>query len=270
VSIRVPARGVPARWVALAQENAELALRQRAGSRSRHRDRLRGVAELMDLADAPACIECYDVSHTMGEATTAACVVFGQEGPIKSAWRRYRITGIEPGDDYAAMRQTLERRFRRHADAGQPAPDLIVIDGGRGQVGVAMDVLSGLGLPGIPVVGLVKGMDRRAGHDGLLIGRAQRALRPPPGHAGMLLLQEIRDEAHRFAITGHRKARQHRQSASPLERIPGIGATRRRALLRHFGGMQGILRAGTDDLANVSGINKNLARRIYAELHGDR
>lgn len=270
VVVRIPARGLKARWVALARENAELALRQRADSRARYQDRLQRVAEYLDLPEAPARIECFDISHTLGEATMASCVVFGADGPVKAAYRRFKITSLVPGDDYGAMAQVLERRYRRVLDEAAPLPDVVLIDGGKGQVGVAVDTLRELGLADIPVIGLVKGVDRRPGHDALVVGGSDKtARRPPSGHAGMLLLQEIRDEAHRFAVTGHRQARQRKRSDSPLESIPGVGAARRRALLRHFGGLQGILRAGTDDLAKVEGIHKNLARRIYSELHGD-
>ena len=269
VQIRVPTRGLKARWTALARENAELALRQRQGSRARHVDRLQLVADALDLPAAPARIECFDVSHTQGEATMAACVVFGPEGPVKSAYRRFKINGIAPGDDYAAMRQVLERRYQRVLSSAEPLPELILIDGGKGQVDVASDVLRSLELANIALVGLVKGADRRPGLDALFVSGDQIARRLKAGHGGMLLLQEIRDEAHRFAITGHRQSRQRRRNESTLERIAGIGGTRRRLLLRHFGGMQGILRAGIDELAKVSGINKNLAQRIYAELHGD-
>jgi excinuclease ABC subunit C len=269
VHIRVPTRGLKARWTALAGENAQLALRQRQGSRARHLDRLQLVADALDLPSAPARIECFDVSHTQGEAAVAACVVFGPEGPMKSAYRRFKINGIAPGDDYAAMRQVLGRRYQRVLSSAEPLPDLIVIDGGKGQVDVALEVLRSLELADIPLVGLVKGADRRPGQDALIVGGVQIARRLKPGHGGMLLLQEIRDEAHRFAITGHRQSRQRRRNESMLEHIAGIGSTRRRLLLRHFGGMQGILRAGIDELAKVSGINKNLAQRIYTELHGD-
>jgi excinuclease ABC subunit C len=269
VQIRVPARGLKARWIAQARENAQLALRQRQGSRARHQDRLQLVADALDLPSAPARIECFDVSHTQGEATVAACVVFGPEGPMKSAYRRFTIHGIAPGDDYAAMRQVLERRYQRVLASAEPRPDLILIDGGKGQVEVALDVLRSLELADIPLVGLVKGADRRPEQDGLIVGGAQTTRRLKTGHGGMLLLQEIRDEAHRFAITGHRQSRQRRRNESALEQIAGIGSTRRRMLLRHFGGMQGILRAGVAELAKVSGINKNLAQRIYTELHGE-
>ena len=269
VQIRVPTRGLKARWTTLARENAELALRQRQGSRARHTDRLQLVAEALDLPTAPARIECFDVSHTQGEATVAACVVYGPEGPVKSAYRRFKINGIAPGDDYAAMRQVLERRYRRVLSSAEPLPELILIDGGKGQVDVASDALRSLELANIPLVGLVKGADRRPGLDALFVYGDEAARRLKAGHGGMLLLQEIRDEAHRFAITGHRQSRQRRRNESTLEHIAGIGSTRRRLLLRHFGGMQGILRAGIDELAKVSGINKNLAQRIYTELHGD-
>lgn len=270
VAIRVPARGLRARWVALARENAELALRQRTDSHARYQERLQQVGELVDLPAAPSRIECFDISHTGGESTTASCVVFGPDGPVKSAYRRFAITGNTAGDDFGAMGQVLERRYLRQLAEAAPLPDLVLIDGGKGQVNAAADRLAALGLSDIPIVGLVKGVDRRPGHDALYVGRnAARATRPPPGQGGMLLLQEIRDEAHRFAITGHRQARLRRRSESPLQDIPGVGNARRRALLRHFGGLQGILRAGADDLAKVEGINKNLARRIYANLHGD-
>jgi excinuclease ABC subunit C len=268
VAIRVPTRGMKARWMELAMENAALSLRQRLGRGSRLQDQLQLVAEALDLPAMPARIECFDVSHTHGEGTVAASVVYGPDGAVKSAYRRYRISGVTPGDDLGAMKQVVERRYRTVVPGSEPLPDLILVDGGRGQVAAAAEVLGVLGIADVPLVGVVKGEDRRPGHDGLIVPGDAAIRRPGSGHGGMKLLQEIRDEAHRFAIMGHRQVRRRRMRDSVLEQIPGVGAGRRRALLRYFGGLQGILRAGVDDLAKVAGINKNLAHRIYDGLHG--
>jgi excinuclease ABC subunit C len=249
---------------------------------------------VLGLEGMPRRIECFDISHTMGEATVASCVVFGPEGPEKSQYRRFNINGITPGDDYAAMRQALQRRFRRDSTAAAvmptrdaaraqaddaPAraakaplmarlPDLLLIDGGKGQLQQALDVLNELGIEGVPIVGVAKGEARRAGDETLIVGHSGRTLFPGPESPASHLVQAVRDEAHRFAITGHRGRREKAREASTLEDIAGVGARRRSALLKHFGGLGGLSKAGIEELMQVNGINRQLAERIYATFHG--
>jgi excinuclease ABC subunit C len=205
----------------------------------------------------------------MGEATVASCVVFDGAGPVRSQYRRYNIAGIEPGDDYAAMHQALQRRFRPAAE-GEPdiiLPDILLIDGGAGQVAQAQAVLQDAGLQGIALVGVAKGPARKAGAETLLLPDG-REVQPGAASPALQLVQQVRDEAHRFAITGHRGKRQKARSSSRLEDIAGIGPRRRGALLRHFGGLIGLKTAAVDDIARVEGINRPLAERIWASLHG--
>jgi excinuclease ABC subunit C len=267
VSIKTSVRGERAGYLDLARRNAEVALTSEVGSQAAQQARLEALRELLGLDESPQRIECFDISHTMGEATVASCVVFGPEGALRGQYRRYNISGIEPGDDYAAMHQALERRFRKAVEGDGVLPDVLLIDGGPGQVAQANGVLADLGVAGVFVVGVAKGEERRAGHETLLLPDG-RALRPGAQSPGLQLVQQVRDEAHRFAITGHRGRRQKARSSSRLEDIPGIGPRRRASLLRHFGGLAGLKGAGIEELAGVDGINAALARRIYATLHG--
>jgi len=221
----------------------------------------------MGMSALPSRIECFDISHTMGEATVASCVVFDAEGPVRGQYRRYNITGIEPGDDYAAMHQAIERRFRRAVEEGGVMPDILLIDGGAGQVAQARAALDDLGVEGVVLVGVAKGPARRPGDEELLLPDG-RSLRPGAESPALQLIQQVRDEAHRFAITGHRGRRQKARNSSRLEDIPGIGPRRRANLLRHFGGLGGLKAAGIEEIARVDGINDALAERIYATLHG--
>ena len=266
VELKSAVRGERARYLELARQNAELALATEAASSASQRARLASLQELLGLASPPARIECFDISHTMGEATVASCVVFDAEGPVRGQYRRFNITGIEPGDDYAAMHQALERRFRRGVAEGV-LPDLLLIDGGSGQLAQARDVLAGLGVTGVAMVGVAKGEARRAGHEALVLPDG-RELRPGAASPGLQLVQQVRDEAHRFAITGHRGKRQKARETSRLEDIPGIGPRRRAALLKHFGGLAGLRDAGAEEIARVEGVSDALARRIHAALHG--
>ncbi|WP_149193977.1 excinuclease ABC subunit UvrC [Luteimonas suaedae] len=267
VQIKGSVRGERAGYVDLARRNAGAALVSRLDSQSAQSLRLEALRELLDLAEPPQRIECFDISHTMGEATVASCVVFGAEGAVRSQYRRYNIAGIAPGDDYAAMRQALTRRFRRAVEAEGVLPDVLLIDGGAGQVAQAREVLEELGIGSVTLVGVAKGEARRAGHEALLLPDG-RELRPGPDAPGLQLVQQVRDEAHRFAITGHRGRRQKARTVSRLEDIAGIGPRRRASLLRHFGGLAGLKAAGAEQIAQVEGINAALARRIYANLHG--
>ncbi|MGC8517234.1 MAG: excinuclease ABC subunit UvrC [Steroidobacteraceae bacterium] len=265
--VRCPARGLAARWVEMAHENAAQALRMRLARRQGMEEMLAALAAALDLPAPPARMECFDISHTGGEGTVASCVVFGPEGPLKKEYRRFNITGITPGDDYGALRQALKRRYTRVRNEEVPAPDLLLIDGGLGQIEGVHAELVALGVAGVALVGVAKGPDRRAGQERLFV-YGESAARIPPAHSpASRLIQRIRDEAHRFAITGHRRKRARRYTESVLETIPGLGPAKRRALLTHFGGLQGVLRAGVADLAQVNGIGASLARTLYDHLH---
>jgi excinuclease ABC subunit C len=267
VVIKCSVRGERAGYLDLASRNAELALVTELGSHASQQARLESLRELLGLVALPSRIECFDISHTMGEATVASCVVFDANGPARGQYRRYNIAGIAPGDDYAAMHQALERRFRKAVEENGMLPDVLLIDGGAGQVAQARGVLGDLGIDGIALVGVAKGEARRAGHETLLLPGG-REIRPGPESPGLQLVQQVRDEAHRFAITGHRGRRQKARNTSRLEDIPGIGPRRRANLLRHFGGLGGLKAAGAEEIARVEGINAALAERIYASLHG--
>jgi excinuclease ABC subunit C len=265
--IRHVQRGPRARLTDLAVRNAEAAIAASRASEQARRERWAALARLVGLDREPARVECFDISHSHGEATVASCVVFDPVGPVKSQYRRYNITGVGAGDDYGAMRQAIERRFRRAVDERGPLPDLLLIDGGRGQVGEAVGVLAVLGVEGVTVLGVAKGPSRKAGLEALVRPDGSE-VRVAANDPGLHLIQQIRDEAHRFAITGHRGRRDRARERSRLEEIPGIGARRRQALLRHFGGLPGVLDASAEDLARVPGIDRALAERIHAALHG--
>jgi excinuclease ABC subunit C len=222
---------------------------------------------LLGLDALPQRLECFDISHTLGEATVASCVVFGPEGPVSSLYRRYNIAGIEPGDDYAAMQQALERRFRRAQEEGGAVPDVLFIDGGKGQVGQAQAVLAQLGIQGQRLVGVAKGPERKPGEETLWLPDTGVEMRPGASSPALQLIQQIRDEAHRFAITGHRGRRDKTRQTSKLEEIPGIGARKRSALLKQFGGWGGVAGAGIEELMQVKGVSRELAERIYGALH---
>jgi excinuclease ABC subunit C len=260
-------RGIRARWIEMMHENAEQALKMRALARGSIEASLEEVRDAFDLAETPARIECFDISHTGGTDTVASCVVFGAEGPLKSEYRRFNISGIAPGDDYAAMNQALTRRYKRVREGEVAAPDVLLIDGGKGQLKEAGGVLAELGLTGIALIGVAKGADRRPGQEQLFIPGRDTPTILPPDSAALHLIQRVRDEAHRFAITGHRRKRAKRHSQSILETIPGLGPVKRRELLKQFGGLQGILRAGIDDFVQIRGLGRDLAQVIYEHLH---
>jgi excinuclease ABC subunit C len=260
-------RGIRARWLEMMHENAEQALKMRALARGSIEASLEEVRDAFDLAEPPSRIECFDISHTGGTDTVASCVVFGVEGPLKSEYRRFNISGIAPGDDYAAMNQALARRYKRVRDGEAVAPDLLLIDGGKGQLKEAGKVLAELGLQGIALIGVAKGADRRPGQEQLFSPDRDTPTILPPDSSALHLIQRVRDEAHRFAITGHRRKRAKRHSQSILETIPGLGPVKRRELLKQFGGLQGILRAGIDDFVQIRGLGRELAQVIYEHLH---
>lgn len=273
VELKSSVRGDRAQFLQMAERNTQASLTARLASRQTLGTRFEDLQKILGLAGPPRRIECFDISHTMGEATVASCVVFGPEGPEKSHYRRFNIAGITPGDDYAAMHQALTRRFRKVAEGEGMRPDVLLIDGGSGQVAQAMDVLKELGVAGIEVVGVAKGPGRRAGEETLVLARIEagspgRELHPGSSSPALHLVAAVRDEAHRFAISGHRKRREKARERSVLEEVPGIGARRRSALLKAFGGLSGVESAGVEELMQVKGIDRGLAERIYASLHG--
>jgi excinuclease ABC subunit C len=267
VRIGTARRGFPQRWVALALQNAANALRMREATQSGLAEQFAELGRYLGLEHPPARIECFDVSHTQGEATSASCVVFGPEGPVKADYRRYNIEGVERGDDYGALRQALSRRYRRRKQDESPMPDLLLIDGGRGQLEQAIVALRELDLAMPAVAAVAKGADRRAGQERIFLAGREGASILPPDSKALHLIQRVRDEAHRFAISGHRRKRARSRQTSMLEAIAGLGPARRRALLRHFGGLQGVLRAGVEDLGRAPGIGPALAQAIYEHLH---
>jgi excinuclease ABC subunit C len=270
VRIASQVRGIRARWLEMMRNNAEQALTMRGLARASIESSLEDLREAFDLDETPNRIECFDISHTGGTDTVASCVVFGEEGPLKSDYRRFNISGIQPGDDYAAMHQALTRRYKRVRDGEISAPDVLLIDGGKGQLAEAAQVLEELGVTGITLIGVAKGADRRPGQEQLfLLGQDTPTILAADSRA-LHLIQRVRDEAHRFAITGHRRKRAKRHSQSILETIPGLGPVKRRELLKQFGGLQGILRAGIEDFVQIRGLGRDLAEVIYEHLHPGR
>jgi excinuclease ABC subunit C len=260
-------RGRRARTLEMAHANAELALRMRVTNNATVAGQLAALAAALALEKTPQRIECFDVSHTMGELTVASCVVFGSEGPLKSDYRRFNLEGLTPGDDYGGMRQALTRRYARIKRGEVPMPDILLIDGGKGQLTQAQTVLEELGIRDVLLVGVAKGADRRAGQERLFLVNSDAPLTLPADSPALHLIQRIRDEAHRFAITGHRQRRAKARRESALEDIPGLGPAKRRELLRQFGGWQGIATASVEDLTRVHGIGEQLAQAIFDTLH---
>lgn len=254
-------------WLKMAQTNAELALQQRQATSANQQARLLALREALNLSEGTERIECFDISHTMGEATVGSCVVFDRGDMQNSEYRRYNVTGITPGDDYAAMRDVLTRRYRKVAAGEGKRPDLIFIDGGKGQLGVAIEVMQEVGLDDILLVGIAKGEERKPGLETMIFSDTGEMLNLPMDNPGLHLLQQIRDEAHRFAITGHRAKRAKARITSSLEEIEGVGAKRRKALLTRFGGLDAIKSASIDEIAQVEGISLALAQTIYERLH---
>ena len=267
VEIKTRVRGDRAQFLQMAERNAQASLTSRIASRQTLGTRFEDLQNLLGLDESPRRIECFDISHTRGEATVASCVVFGPEGAEKSHYRRFNIAGITPGDDYAAMHQALTRRFRKVAEGEGVRPDILLIDGGSGQVAQALDVLRELGITGIEVVGVAKGPGRRAGEETLVLAGSGREIHPGPTSPALHLVAAVRDESHRFAISGHRKRREKARERSILEDVQGVGARRRTALLKAFGGLAGVEAAGVEELMQVKGIDRGLAERIYDALH---
>ncbi len=262
-------RGDRARWLEMARTNAAMAVEARLASSSASRQRVEALQQALGLDEPPLRMECFDISHTQGEKTVASCVVFQDGAPLSSDYRRFNINGIQPGDDYAAMRQALQRRYTRIQAGEGKLPDVLLIDGGKGQLGAVAEVLAGIGVNDLLLLGVAKGPDRKPGMETLFLLGRERPLILPANSPALHLVQHIRDEAHRFAITGHRARRGKARKTSPLEQIPGIGAKRRQRLLKHFGGLQGLARAGVEDIATVEGISHTLARAVYVAFHGE-
>ncbi|MDH3646033.1 MAG: excinuclease ABC subunit UvrC [Gammaproteobacteria bacterium] len=268
VAIRTRVRGDRARWVQMAKTNADHGLQLRVASASSLANQFDALKEVLDLSDPPSRLECFDVSHTSGELTVASCVVFGPEGPHKSEYRRFNIKDVTPGDDYGAMRQALQRRYTRIRRGEAPLPDVLFVDGGKGQLAEADKVIEEMQLDGVEIVGVAKGADRRVGDERLFLLGKDRPIILPTDSPALHLIQQLRDEAHRFAISGHRSRRAKARTSSVLESIPGLGPKRRRELLKHFGGLQGVTRAGIEDLSQVQGISHKLAVMVYQTFHG--
>ncbi|QLC77459.1 excinuclease ABC subunit UvrC [Pseudomonas sp. LPB0260] len=269
LSISHRVRGTRARWQQLAVTNAEQALGARLASRQHVAARFEALAEALDMDELPQRLECFDISHSSGEATVASCVVFGPEGPLKSDYRRYNIEGVTAGDDYAAMHQALTRRFSRVKDGEGKLPDILLVDGGKGQLAMAREVLEELAVPDLILLGVAKGATRKPGLETLYLNDAAHEFTLPGNSPALHLIQQIRDESHRFAITGHRARRGKARRTSSLEQVAGVGPKRRRELLNHFGGLQELTRASAEEIAKAPGISKKLAESIYAALHSE-
>lgn len=276
VDIRDKVRSERARWLQMAQTNAQTALMSRLSNKASVLKRFEELQDVLKMDTLPERLECFDISHSSGEATVASCVVFDQSGPLKSDYRRFNIDNITPGDDYAAMHQALTRRYRRFAQQAQQSespkgeyklPDLLIIDGGKGQVKQAVEVMAALQITAVQIIGITKGEGRKAELDTLLLSETNEKVILPSNSKAMHLIQHIRDEAHRFAITGHKNRRAKTRKTSQLEKISGLGPKRRQQLLKQFGGLQEITRAGVEDLAKINGISKLLAQKIYDHFH---
>ncbi len=269
ITISWKVRAHRAKWLQMAQKNVVHAFNSKMASNESMTKRLEALVEVFDLNESPQRLECFDVSHTSGQQTVASCVVFGIEGAISSDYRRFNITNVEPGDDYAAMRQAIERRYIRLKKGEGKIPDILVIDGGKGQVAEATQVLDELQVTDVLIMGIAKGPDRKPGQERIFLSNSAAQIILPEDSPALHLIQQIRDEAHRFAIAGHRSRRSKKQKQSVLESIPGMGPKRRQTLLTQFGGLQQIKRAGVEDLASVNGISNALAQKIYNAFHSN-
>ncbi len=267
VRLKAKVRGERAKWLGMTQENADLTLKHKLASNKSQHKRFDALQELLSFKEPIERMECFDISHTQGESTVGSCVVFGPDGPLNSQYRQFNIKNITKGDDYAAMSQVIRRRYTRLVKEDAKLPDLILIDGGKGQIGVAKKELDELQIMHIPILGVAKGPSRKPGLENLILALENKTIDCDSASPALHLIQHIRDEAHRFAITAHRQRRQKTRNRSTLEDIEGIGNKRRQSLIKHFGGLQGVAKAGIDDLANVPGINKNLAQKIYETFH---
>ncbi len=267
VALVTETRGVRRRWMETARTNAEESLALRLRSRGGLAARIEALRVAFGLERAPERLECFDVSHSAGEATVVSCVVFDGSGPQRNAWRRYNIDGIQPGDDYAALERALGRRFARLHEGSAKTPDVLFIDGGAGQLSVARRVLSEQSVAIGCVAAIAKGPGRKAGQERIFVSNRRGTIDFGADSPALHLIQQIRDEAHRFAIMGHRARRARARNVSLIEDIPGVGPRRRRELLHQFGGLRELQRAGVEELAAVRGISQQLAQRIYERLH---
>ncbi|MDT8406527.1 MAG: excinuclease ABC subunit UvrC [Methylococcales bacterium] len=267
IQLTCQVRGERQQWRQMAMTNAEHALTLQLASRQDNQQRFISLQQALKLPVLPERIECYDISHTQGQQTVASCVVFDQHGPVKSAYRRFNIDGITPGDDYAAMQQVIERRFKRLQKHAAAMPEVIFIDGGKGQVAAAQQAMTALAINGVMIVGVAKGPARKSGTEQFFLPGQARPVFIPPTQSCLLLIQHIRDEAHRFAVKSHRQRRAKAGMESRLANIPGLGPKRKRTLLQQFGGVPGLERASIEAIASIQGIGISLAQRIYHALH---
>ena len=267
--IKDSVRGFRAKWVELAQRTAEQNLSAKLASKKTVEQRFESLRETVGLEQTPQRLECFDISHSSGEAVVASCVVFDANGALKSDYRRFNIEGITDGDDYAAMEQAIRRRYTRLMKGEGKLPDILLIDGGKGQIGVARDVLADLGVVGVMILGVAKGTTRKPGLETLIVATEDNRVIARPQQAALHLIQQIRDEAHRFAVTGHKARRDKKRRTSALEGIPGVGPARRRDLLKHFGGIQEVKKASVADLMKVPNISKKVADAIYSALYNE-
>ena len=270
IEIRDSVRGFRAKWLELAQRTAKQNLAGKLASKQTLQQRFESLRDTLGLESTPERLECFDISHSSGEAVVASCVVFdNNSGALKSDYRRFNIDNITAGDDYAAMEQAIRRRYTRLMKGEGKLPDILLIDGGKGQIGVAKSVLSDLGVVGVMTIGVAKGTTRKPGMETLILADQNNKVVARPQQPALHLIQQIRDEAHRFAITGHKARRDKKRRVSSLEGIPGVGATRRRDLLKHFGGVGEVKKASVADLMKVDNINKKVAEAIYGALYND-
>jgi len=269
IAVRANVRGERRRWLELAQTNAQQVLLSHLASKETVYRRMLALRETLELEASPKRMECFDISHSHGENTVASCVVFDENGPLKSDYRLYNIEGVTGGDDYGAMRQVLTRRYRKLAQGEGKRPDLVFIDGGKGQLNVAREVFESLDINDVTLIGVAKGVTRKAGMEQLVDAVTGATFRLPADSPALHLIQHIRDEAHRFAITGHRQRRDKKRRQSTLEGIDGVGPRKRRELIHYFGGLQEIRKASVEEIAKVKGISRNLAENIYAAIHNE-
>ena len=262
-------RGIRQRWVELAEKNTMDSINTKILSKRNMFNRFHSLQDLLGLSDIPKKLECFDVSHTFGEQTVASCVSFSIEGAQKKDYRKFNIKSTSIGDDYAAMKEALTRHFSRLKKSDVSLPDICFIDGGIGQVNIALKVMEELQISTVQIIGVSKGKQRKPGEETIIMDYGKTKINLEKNSLALHLIQQIRDEAHRFAITGHRKRRDKSRFKSPLEEIPGLGPKRKQMLLKHFGGLQGLVKAGEDEIKKIPGINKTLAEAIYFRFHNN-
>ena len=262
-------RGIRQKWVELAEKNTMDSINIKILSKRNMFNRFQSLQDLLGLSDVPKKLECFDVSHTFGEETVASCVSFSIEGAQKKDYRKFNIKSTSIGDDYAAMREALTRHFSRLKKSDVSLPDICFIDGGIGQVNIALKVMEDLQISTVQIIGVSKGKERKSGEETIIMDYGETKINLEKNSLALHLIQQIRDEAHRFAITGHRKRRDKSRFKSPLEEIPGLGPKRKQILLKHFGGLQGLVKAGEDEIKKIPGINKTLAEAIYCRFHNN-